>query len=204
MKGWIFLKNCVLFCFLQKGGCLPFGKTMQGVCLFSTRMRMRECLTLGSTLRRFITLTGTLFISRPSGEGVRVGTSQPAIGVRCSRCFGRCACLMCVPDSAASCSSTNTGSQSHYLKLKKTKRNESWNRIFHAVFISLLRGDIRAYVNLRRCFTQFRAVLSGDLRDREIGLDYFQNVRNNVSLIINRHLLITLFAWRCCDATVGV
>ena len=42
-------------------------------------------LTLGSTLRPFITLTGTLFISFPSGEGVRVVTSQRAIDVRCSR-----------------------------------------------------------------------------------------------------------------------
>ena len=35
-------------------------------------------------------------------------------------------------------------------------------------------------------------------------LDYFHNVRNNVSLIINRHFLITLFAWRSCAATVAV
>ena len=49
-------------------------------------------LTLGSTLRPFITLTGTLFILGNSGEGVRVGASQPAIGVRCSGCLGRCAC----------------------------------------------------------------------------------------------------------------
>ena len=35
-------------------------------------------------------------------------------------------------------------------------------------------------------------------------LDYFANVQNNVSLIINRHLPMTLFAWRSCAATVGV
>ena len=32
-------------------------------------------------------------------------------------------------------------------------------------------------------------------------LDYFYNVRNNVYLIINRHFLITLFAWRSCAAS---
>ena len=76
--------------------------------------------------------------------------------------------------------------------------------MFCAVFSSPLRGDIWAYVTLRRFFTQFRAVLSGDLRDRQMDLDYCYNVRKNVSLIINRHFLITLFAWRSCAATVGV